>query len=87
VTNADSGQGPPIGRAGWIRTGNVGATSGAVGFPNCNAWQNGVSGTGTVAELDGAQPTNDTVVATEHGWEVLATFCDSTRPVWCVEDD
>jgi hypothetical protein len=55
--------------------------------PNCNAWQNGVTGTGTVGELDGAQPINDTVVATEHGWEVLSTFCDSARFVWCVEDD
>jgi hypothetical protein len=46
---ADSGQGPPSGWYGWVRTGWFAATSATAGQGNCNNWNSTSSDDSTVA--------------------------------------
>ena len=85
ATRADSGDGPPTGLFGWIRTGqgaSFGHLSPGVGI--CNAWMS----------ADGV--TNGTIVSLKYDWTNAGTainpwntgvaFCDLSYYVWCVQD-
>jgi hypothetical protein len=84
VVRADSGQGPPVNYAGWIRTGNIGQFSGGPGRTNCDAW----------AELD---PALGSIVTLSHVWDAPPSepvvpwnggdfSCSTPLGVWCVQD-
>jgi hypothetical protein len=85
----DSGFGPPSGisSAGWIRTG--GGMSGGGGVPgvsNCRAWTSGSNAdAGSLIYLpwDAWNLINVTVISP---WSASTDTCESTRPVWCVQD-
>jgi hypothetical protein len=51
-TGADTGAGPPSGTVGWMRTGNpVAEGAYMLGSANCDAWTNGTTSYGTIAQL------------------------------------
>jgi len=84
---ADSGQGPPSGWQGWVRTGAGSSNIQAPGIGNCNAWTSSSAGDyGTVAQLaqdwlgTGAHSPNFQL------WHVDVLSCDNVISVWCVED-
>jgi hypothetical protein len=81
---ADSGEGPPTNRHGWIRTGyNSEGTSGVEGQDNCRAWTSvDVNDTGTRASLAWQWGTNEEI----HVWNLDRAPCWVPYPVWCVED-
>lgn len=82
---ADSGNGPPHGFAGWIRTGTASSVANTVGQGNCSLWtSNAAANFGTTLVLDtswkGAAPSNISP------WNAVTATCDSSRRVWCVQD-
>ncbi len=81
--SADSGQGPPAGYVGWVRTGWDDDNSSTAGMGNCNNWSsNSSSDNGTFASLS-----NDWTTAHSIGvWYVDTQTCDTLVHVWCVED-
>jgi hypothetical protein len=82
-TRSDSGQGPPSGRQGWVRTGFATSSSNTPGWGNCNAWtSNEISDYGTWAWL----PYNWGSGQDIHVWEVGYNGCWLNAYVWCVED-
>ena len=82
-TEADSGQGPPTGYMGWVRTGYLAnSVSIVAGEPNCDVWGS-TTGTGTVAFLDENWPSTDEGVGV---WDVTPEYCSYDRRVWCIED-
>ena len=102
VTRADSGQGPPAGIEGWIRTGG---TSGLLAFPeqapNCGAWTvlsppqsaplfgSAVRLTQTwtpFATNDPSFPQFRPVAAEITPWAAAARDCSAALRVWCVQD-
>lgn len=83
-TRADLGSGPPAVLFGWVRNGYLSlSSSGATGFNNCNAWSNGVSGSGTAILWSPVQPQADTIGSP---WSAGNFPCSTTLQVWCVED-
>ena len=83
-TTDDSGQGPPAGFGGWVRTGTSSYTGAVLGRANCNAWtSSSASHSGTWANLADTwvpptiEPTN---------WQGMLLPCDAPSLVWCVED-
>ena len=80
-TRDDSGEGPPSGLKGWIRTGFV-STTGPAGQANCNNWS-GLINSGSHVELNDVWTT--TTEANER-WSAGTTACTTSLPVWCVED-
>ncbi len=81
--NYDSGQGPPAGSAGWVRTGGDSSNSSTAGVGNCNNWSSNSNGDyGTYASL----PTDWTVAQDIYVWQVNTQTCDTKTLVWCVED-
>ena len=81
--NDDSGQGPPAGYVGWVRTGWSSDNSSTAGLGNCNNWSsNSNSDYGTYVSLPG-----DWAAVQDIGvWDVDTQTCDTTMLVWCVED-
>jgi hypothetical protein len=84
ITRDDSGQGPPNGDAGWVRTGNGSSTDWPPGQGNCAAW------TSNASDAWGS----NAALSTEWGagqdarWVTNFTSCNSTFiHVWCVADD
>lgn len=80
----DSGDGPPAGAQGWVRTGYANDHSTTPGKANCDGWTNS-SGTayGTRAQL----PVNWTAGNDDLSvWELSAYECGIEQYVWCVED-
>lgn len=83
----DSGFGPPTGSiaAGWIRTGQeASAGVGSPGQNNCNAWR-------SASDVDAGTAVNLPPNWNEGGgnvspWLVRSPTCNSTEPVWCVQD-
>jgi hypothetical protein len=82
----DSGQGPPQGVVGWIRTGYLSYEDQHPGRSNCLAWTSwSASDYGTTAWLDHQQLFDST--STVNPWVYTAYGCSSTAVrVWCVED-
>jgi hypothetical protein len=80
----DSGQGPPSGWYGWVRTGWFASTSATAGTGNCNNWTSTSSGDSTVAvRLATAWETAPGDIST---WDVTSFTCNFNGPVWCVGD-
>lgn len=82
---ADSGNGPPYGFAGWIRTGTATSVANTIGQGNCSLWTSSAAANfGTTLVLDtswkGAAPSNISP------WNAVTATCDSSRRVWCVQD-
>lgn len=98
---ADSGQGPPSGVFGWMRTGGPAAgdqaqfaAKGDGGTTNCDAWTSGAATrNGTIAflafcwqeEADCFAPTAWENVLGS-GWFAAEQGCATPAQVWCVED-
>jgi hypothetical protein len=85
VTALDSGGGPPLATAGWVRSGE------APGGDNCSS--GGSVWSSNVAGPDGAAVRfqNDWAASAPHGaispWEFLdSADCSGTLRAWCVED-
>jgi hypothetical protein len=82
VTRDDSGDGPPTGIRGWIRTGYVDDHSMMAGRANRDTWTS-LSGEGTTARL----PTQWNAGLEDLGvWELSYRECNLGEYVWCVED-
>jgi hypothetical protein len=80
----DSGNGPPSGWYGWVRTGWFASTSATAGTGNCNNWTSTDSGDSTVAvrlatDWEGAPGDIST-------WDATSFTCNFNGPVWCVGD-
>jgi hypothetical protein len=81
---ADSGQGPPSGWYGWVRTGWNASTSATAGQGNCNNWTSTSSDDSKVAvRLTTAWETAPGDIST---WDATSFTCNFTGPVWCIED-
>jgi hypothetical protein len=82
---ADSGQGPPSGVTGWVRTGSASTTSSITpGVANCGTWSlntHSLNGTG-VALVDSW--TNSSVPVSP--WIAGLFPCNTSNFVWCAED-
>jgi hypothetical protein len=87
-TAADSGEGPPSGVSGWIRTGYSSNNSGGPGQANCDAWttSTGNPNKGTAVRLREEWDAGAGLISP---WKALEgseqPFCDATLPVWCVQ--
>jgi hypothetical protein len=81
-TRDDSGQGPPQGYGGWVRTGaSATTTQDWSAVSNCNAWTSSdPSYYGTQVNL-----TPDWSVG-QRFWAAITLNCDATSSVWCVQD-
>jgi hypothetical protein len=80
----DSGQGPPSGWYGWVRTGWNASTSATAGTGNCEAWTSRSSDDSTVAiQLATAWETAPGDIGP---WDATSLTCDHVGPVWCIED-
>jgi len=81
---ADSGNGPPTYRDGWVRTGFAADTTNTQGRGNCNAWTSSSSEYyGTLAWLPDEW---DPSTAEIHTWVAGWSDCSAGQQVWCVED-
>jgi hypothetical protein len=87
TTTDDSGQGPPTGKLGWVRTGNVSNDSGLWGVANCSNWGT-ASGTsyGTSVLLPGSWVYSNDDLGTIEPWDMSLEDCSQPLGVWCVED-
>lgn len=81
--NHDSGQGPPSGSFGWVRTGHGSDNDNVPGNANCNTWSS-TFGYGSVAGL----PNNWTAPAQQDVsiWDTGTQNCGQSASVWCVAD-
>jgi len=77
----DSGQGPPAGRDGWVRTGQSASTASVAGQGNCDGWSSDSAGhSGTILWL----PSDWGGGADIGGWKAGTGACSVYRSVWCV---
>ncbi len=82
-TAADSGQGPPTGLVGWVRTGYDSSGSDTPGQGNCDNWDSNAEGVyGAKASLPHYWPLPPDMFV----WEVSTGTCNNFGWVWCVED-
>lgn len=82
---ADSGEGPPKGSLGWIRTGDI--SSGLQNFPgvaNCDAWtsRSGMQA-GTSATFGVVWDVSSVAISP---WSSTTRACNVGQRVWCVQD-
>jgi hypothetical protein len=83
-TMGDTGSGPPTYVYGWIRTGYFSSTSSTPGQGNCACWTNGMTGSGTIAQLPSSW---SSTYVDLHVWDVATDGCGTTvHHVWCVEN-
>ena len=81
---ADSGEGPPAGVSGWVRTGGIASTSGSIGTINCNAWTSSNSShQGTLLSL-WTDWTAQSALIPYRG--VGNSPCNSQNRAWCIEN-
>jgi hypothetical protein len=89
---ADSGNGPPWGAFGWVRTGNAANVGGAdphnsEGMSNCNNW---ISNSGAdYGTMMAPVPPTYSITAPHYNmgpWMVVAFQCSSAGFVWCVQN-
>jgi hypothetical protein len=86
---SDSGQGPPSGTFGWIRTGGPQDEGSAdQGVANCKLWTEFDPYYGTQAQLENRWDGNATPPAVDWlgPWETAAVGCENFGRVWCVQD-
>ena len=84
LTRDDSGQGPPSGIYGWVRTGYNSELMGGAGTGNCDNWTD-IDGCATKVEL----PINWVDGGDIGIWDTLYDECWNEGEggrVWCVED-
>jgi hypothetical protein len=82
--NADSGEGPPFGPNGWVRTGGSSSTTDQVGLGNCALWTSeSASHFGT---LVGLQTLWTAASSVSSPWIAVTSTCSTSRRVWCVQD-
>ena len=86
-TAADSGEGPPSGVNGWIRTGFSSNNVDGPGQANCSAWTSSTDGElGTAVRLREEWLADAGLIspwkAAEGGEQPQ---CDDSLPVWCVQ--
>lgn len=91
--SAGTGQGPPAGVVGWIKSGYpYPNTSSTPGYANCNHWTSSEdSERGTVARLphnfsDPAPIGAGWALVWGTSWGTITKACDDWYQVWCVED-
>ncbi len=87
-SGVDQGSGPPEEYQGWVRTGINGNSllANNPGNANCGAWtSNSATVTGTTVYLPSFW---DQVVPNRSilPWVGLAPTCNTTKPVWCIQD-
>jgi hypothetical protein len=81
---ADSGNGPPSGWNGWVRTGRFASTGSSAGTGNCNNWTSTSSGDSAASvKLTTNWETPPDDIST---WNATSFTCNFVGPVWCVED-
>jgi hypothetical protein len=98
-TQADSGEGPPVEKDGWIRTGSPSSASpipNAAEPPNCNAYTSSQAFVGSSVYLSGAwhsrlesHPESPLLLPTPFDtqpWRHGNRLCESRTRVWCVQD-
>jgi hypothetical protein len=83
VTKLDSGQGPPAGVGGWVRTGFSPNPGGQPGMANCEAWSS-ESGEGSRASL--ATKWTEEDYKDVGVWYTQTWPCDWSWYVWCIKD-
>ncbi len=84
-TKVDSGQGPPSGWYGRVRTGTDSSTSATAGIGNCSTWTSvAVSDYGVFARLSRSWEAPPAEIGGI--WDITAFTCSVTGPVWCVRD-
>lgn len=77
----DSGEGPPSGVYGWVRTGGAPSVGAVPGNGNCALWSQSYTGQwGSVAALQTAWTGGGL------GWVVGTRDCSIARRVWCVQN-
>jgi hypothetical protein len=80
----DSGSGPPVGVAGWIRTGWQEDVLPTRGLANCHAWtSSAATDLGTYVYLPGIWTLNSSTISP---WGAEIDECDRPNLVWCVSD-
>jgi hypothetical protein len=84
LVRADSGQGPPSGWYGWVRTGWNASTSATAGTGNCNNWTSTSSSDSGVAIR--LSRTWETAPGDIGPWDATSFPCNSLGVVWCVGD-
>jgi hypothetical protein len=85
LTAGDSGQGPPSGVVGWVRTGASASTSLQPGQGNCSAYTTiNSSAHGTTVRLDDIWANETPSVISP--WRTGNPACDQELAAWCVED-
>ena len=85
LQNTDSGEGPPSGYYGWVRTGyeSNASSSDPAGMVNCNAWKsNNPSDWGSAVSLESDWSTSADVFV----WDAVKSACVNSLRVWCVAD-
>jgi hypothetical protein len=83
-TQADSGEGPPSGIDGWIRTGYESTNETVAGRGNCHAWTSDFGlDDGTVAYLPADWIAGDDDI---NVWAVRIDPCEMPNHIWCIED-
>jgi hypothetical protein len=86
-TAADSGEGPPSGVNGWIRTGFSSNTTGGPGLANCAAWASALAtDLGTAVRLREEWDAPAGLISPWKAAEGLEQpTCVDLLPVWCVQ--
>jgi hypothetical protein len=90
--NPDSGDGPPAGLEGWIRTGATpaGGSTTDDGEANCDAYTTNLSiRAGTTVQLNSCWDSSGYCtrdIAEVGWWKPLLAACHQGRRVWCVQD-
>lgn len=80
----DSGNGPPSGWYGWVRTGWASSDSSTTGTGNCLNWSSiDLSDYGVAVRLATAWETAPGDIST---WDATSFTCNFNGPVWCVSD-
>jgi hypothetical protein len=80
----DSGNGPPSGWYGWVRTGWSSSSSSTAGTGNCSNWSTTSSSASAASvRLATAWEVAPGDIST---WDATSFTCNFTGPVWCVED-
>jgi hypothetical protein len=86
---ADSGEGPPTGVTGWVRTGYHASEGDEIpGIGNCAVWTTNItSAHGTVVMMGFDWTREGSAI---NPWQPMTTTmfirCDQLNRVWCVED-
>jgi hypothetical protein len=80
----DSGSGPPVGVAGWIRTGWQEDVLPTRGLANCHAWtSSAATDLGTYVYLPGIWTLSSSTISP---WGAEIDECDRPNLVWCVSN-